>query len=144
MGDLVPILVIGIITWGIYRLFELFVRRKERMLIIEKISERLNPDDVQRSFEYPLYNLLNSGKKRQPFSTLKIALLLMGIGLGLVVSYLIQINTIDIMAVDYENWQLRRKTEEIVFLLNASGITIFGGLGLLIAYLIESRKTSNE
>ena len=34
-------LVVGFICLGIYALFELFVRRKERLLIIEKISERI-------------------------------------------------------------------------------------------------------
>ena len=35
-------LIMGIICAGIYGLFELFVRRKERLAIIEKIGERLD------------------------------------------------------------------------------------------------------
>ena len=32
-------LIVGIITLGIYRLFELMIRRKERLKIIEKIED---------------------------------------------------------------------------------------------------------
>lgn len=39
-------LVVGFICLGIYALFELFVRRKERLLIIEKISERMDIADL--------------------------------------------------------------------------------------------------
>ena len=35
-------LVVGIICAGIYGLFELFVRKKERLAIIEKISNNLD------------------------------------------------------------------------------------------------------
>ena len=38
-------LVVGFVCLGIYSLFELFVRRKERLLIIEKISERMDVTD---------------------------------------------------------------------------------------------------
>lgn len=38
---LVP-LVVGIITLGIYKLFELFVCKKERIIMIEKLGDKLS------------------------------------------------------------------------------------------------------
>ena len=38
--------IIGIITYGIYKLFELFVRKKERLNIIEKFGDKFNPTDL--------------------------------------------------------------------------------------------------
>lgn len=36
-------LIVGIVCAGIYRLFDLFVRKKERLTIIEKIGDQLDP-----------------------------------------------------------------------------------------------------
>ena len=36
-------LIVGIVCAGIYGLFELFVRKKERLAIIEKIGDKLEP-----------------------------------------------------------------------------------------------------
>ena len=35
-------LIFGIVTYGIYSLFELFVHKKERLMIIEKLSEKVD------------------------------------------------------------------------------------------------------
>ena len=48
-------LVVGFICLGIYALFELFVRRKERLLIIEKISERMDIADLGKRLSLPSY-----------------------------------------------------------------------------------------
>ena len=43
MMDFITIpLVVGTITLGIYKLFELFVCRKERIAMIEKLADRVN------------------------------------------------------------------------------------------------------
>ena len=36
-------IVVGIITLGIYKLFELFVGKKERLTMIEKLGDKLDP-----------------------------------------------------------------------------------------------------
>ena len=59
-------LVVGFICLGIYALFELFVRRKERLLIIEKISERMDIADLGKRLSLPSYSL-----PRFSFSSLK-------------------------------------------------------------------------
>ena len=75
-------LVVGFICLGIYALFELFVRRKERLLIIEKISERMDIADLGKRLSLPSYSL-----PRFSFSSLKTGCLLMGIGLGILVGF---------------------------------------------------------
>lgn len=66
-------LIVGIITLGIYKLFELFVCRKERLTMIEKIGSTIDASMVQDKFAF--------SEKNQPvFGTLKIACLLLGIG----------------------------------------------------------------
>ena len=40
-------LVVGIITYGIYSFFELIVRRKERIMFIEKIGEKFDTSLLQ-------------------------------------------------------------------------------------------------
>ena len=48
---LVP-LVVGIITLGIYKLFELFVCKKERIIMIEKLGDKFNMGDISGKFSF--------------------------------------------------------------------------------------------
>ena len=82
---LVPIFIVGIITLGIYRLFELFVRRKERMSIIEKLQNNVDPSVFANKFSLPL--LGQPGVKFPSSWPLRASLLLVGIGLGLLVGF---------------------------------------------------------
>ena len=41
--------ILAIITLGIYKLFELFVCKKERLTIIEKMGEKFTPDMLELS-----------------------------------------------------------------------------------------------
>ena len=40
-------LIMGIITLGIYKLFELFACRRERMAIIEKLGDKISAADLK-------------------------------------------------------------------------------------------------
>lgn len=121
--------IIGIITLGIYKLFELFVRKKERLTIIEKMGDKLHPsmlcDSVSflPSFEKPL---------NTSFITMRIACLLLGIGLGLLVGFFISqfYNLGDGQA--YNHSQIR----ETVY---GASVLLFGGLSLLVAFIVEMK-----
>lgn len=89
----------------IYGIFFLFIRKRERMALLER---GLDP----RSFE----------KESSNFSTLKYGLLLTGVGLGILLANII----VSIGAMG---------SEPAYF----SFITLFGGLALIIDYIIESR-----
>ena len=80
--------VMVIICAGIYGLFELFVRRNERMAIIEKIGDKLDASAFEGKLGLPSY------AKKFSFSSLKAGLLLAGVGLGLLIGFIINVNTI--------------------------------------------------
>ena len=69
---IIPPLVVGIITLGIYKLFELFVCKKERLLIIEKMGEKFTPNMLEHKINF-------SSRGNLSFSSLKWGCLLMGL-----------------------------------------------------------------
>ena len=126
-------LVVGFICLGIYALFELFVRRKERLLIIEKISERMDIADLGKRLSLPSYGL-----PRFSFSSLKTGCLLMGIGLGILVGFFCNL----IVAANSHSLDFRNEYEAIS-LANAIANS-FGGLGLIVAFVIETNMKKKE
>ena len=73
---LVPIGVLAIIFGCIYKLFELFVGRKERIMLIEKLQPEQLSHGVAGHLKFSTY-----------FTTLRTGCLLLGIGLGLITGY---------------------------------------------------------
>ena len=136
MMDFISIpLVVGIITLGIFRLFDLFVRKKERLAIIEKIGEKFEPSMVENKFSFPM---TNSGSGA--FGTLKIACLLLGIGAGLLIGYFICLNSI----AGYSTMDLQHNANEISGVVYGASVLLFGGLGLLVAFVIEMNYSKNK
>ena len=136
MMDFISIpLVVGIITLGIFRLFDLFVRKKERLAIIEKIGEKFDPSMVENKFSFPM---TNSGSGA--FGTLKIACLLLGIGAGLLIGYFICLNSI----AGYSTMDLQHNAYEISGVVYGASVLLFGGLGLLVAFVIEMNYSKNK
>ncbi|MCC8154968.1 MAG: hypothetical protein LIP01_12685, partial [Tannerellaceae bacterium] len=81
--SLVPPLVCGIIFFTVYRIIELFARRGERISIIEKLSENLDPSIMEKQIKS--MNYFN----KISFSSLKTGCLCIGLGLGLLIGYFI-------------------------------------------------------
>lgn len=125
------LIVLGI-TYGIYKVFELFVRRKERMVMIEKMSFSegiLAPPDVTKWFSPPI----------PTFGALRLGLLLAGLGLGLVIAVFMN---------SYLDWQnminaskLPNRHGEFLYI---ALMLLFGGLGLVIAYLMEQKNRKKD
>mgnify|MGYP007062590855 CR=1 FL=1 len=71
MGFLFSVpLVVGIVCAGIYGLFELFVRKRERLAIIEKIGDKLDASAFDGKLGLPNYMRnfsFSSFKGRVPF-----------------------------------------------------------------------------
>jgi hypothetical protein len=123
-------LVVGIITLGIYKLFELFARRRERLALIEKLGEKIDTSLFENKFTFPKFNV--NGSK---FGTLKVASLLLGVGLGLLVGFFIcQYYLVDTGKSEFYNniWELANVVYGACTLL-------FGGLGLLVAFILEMK-----
>ncbi len=81
-----------------------------------------------------IQNGMDPGLNRQqpyPYQTLKWGLFSMGLGIGLLLAYIL-----DHTAMNFEG----NDSEPIYFSL----LAIFGGLGLFLSYLIEKKETSGK
>ena len=120
--------VVGIITLGIYKLFELFVRKKERLIIIDKIGDKLTPDILNGKIDF------STNIPKFSSSALKFGCLFMGLGIGLLVAFAVHYNFADFV-------------ENAYYLRNAvygSCVLLFGGLGLLIAFIVELKVSKKK
>lgn len=113
---------------GFYKLFELFVCKKERLAIIEKMSEKFSPDMLENKINLPSVGNVS-------FSALKFGCLFMGLGVGLLVGYLICVTTIDGYVTSDVDWSWEVK--ELISIVYGACVLLFGGIGLLTAFLVE-------
>jgi hypothetical protein len=136
MLDFISIpLVVGICVAGTYGLFELFLRRKERLAIIEKIGDKLDAS----AFEGKV-SLMGSFPKLS-FSSLKAGCLLAGIGLGLLIGFFINIFAVGSNGVFADNdWHHR----EIIGTVYGASVLLFGGIALIIAFIIELKMSKKK
>ena len=115
------IIIVPVVFITFYWIIELFVHRRERLMIVEKLSQNQSVDLSQ------LDSFKNSGGI---FSGLKIGCLLCGLGLGFFVALGLSIALNSYM-----------KGHLFMFdFLSFGCILTFGGLGLIAAYLIERPK----
>ena len=120
-------LVCGIFVLGFYKLFELFVCKKERLLIIEKMGEKFTPDMLEHKISFSSIGSMS-------FSALKFGCLFMGFGLGLLAAFAIHYNFEDFL---FKKWEIQTT-------VYGASVLLFGGLGLLIAFLIELNINKNK
>ena len=127
MREIMGIAIVGIISATIYYLFELFARRRERLALIEKLTEIKNLGQVEGRID------LNFGKSSD-FSSwgLRGGCLLVGLGLGLLIGFLI-VNVFGL--IDFSNY----RQDDIRVVVFGGSLFLFGGLGLLIAFVLEMK-----
>ncbi|MCS2204457.1 DUF6249 domain-containing protein [Bacteroides thetaiotaomicron] len=136
MMDFITIpLVVGTITLGIYKLFELFVCKKERIIMIEKLADRVNTGEINSNLSLNL----NYSRSRFTFGSLKSGLLMLGIGLGLLVAYFICVNSVPGYTTS-QNWKVADRASVVY----GACVLLFGGAGLLTAFLIEMKIQKKE
>ena len=82
--------------------------------------------------------MTNSGNGA--FGTLKIACLLLGIGAGLLIGYFICLNSL----AGYSTMDLQHNAYEISGVVYGASVLLFGGLGLLVAFVIEMNYSKNK
>ncbi len=114
--------IMAIVFATIYGLFELFVRRKERLLIIEKFADRMDLAEMQKKASAQLLGF--------SFNALKAGSLLIGIGLGLLVGFFLA----NVTAVEWEDKGI----------LYGASVMLFGGLGLIVAFIIEIKLAKKK
>ncbi|MGM9759379.1 MAG: hypothetical protein ACI30I_04585 [Parabacteroides sp.] len=128
---LVPI-VVGIICVSLYGLFELILRRKERLAIIEKIDGKIDASTFEGRIGLPAYR----GWKLtfNTFTALKIGALLAGIGLGLLIAFFIHWSLMMSPLYYQQNQHFVREMIDVVY---GSLTLLGGGSGLIVAFIIE-------
>jgi hypothetical protein len=97
-----------------------YMANKERMAMIEKGMD---------------IGSFKAQSQSQPYKNLKWGLLLIGVGLGLFLAFVLDNSIFN----NANKWG-HKENEAIYFSL----IAIFGGLGLFISYLIEKKETLNK
>lgn len=106
----------------------------KRLTIIEKIGENLNASAFEGKLELP-----NFRGKQFSFGTLKISYLLLGIGLGLLIGFIINFLIIvnqKFLGVDPNEYYFRKEIMGVAF---GASVLLFGGLGLLTSFIIEMK-----
>jgi hypothetical protein len=127
--DFDVIFVVGFLVWGTYKIFELLVRKKERLAIIEKLT--LLPN-VESAKPIRLPNIVFE-KQDSGSWPLRISLLLIGIGLGCLCTFYTQM---------YYGWDTMRSFQRDMMF--CAFITLFGGIGLFIAFMIELNQKNKQ
>ncbi|MBR5611729.1 MAG: hypothetical protein IKW43_01155 [Bacteroidaceae bacterium] len=126
--------VCGMFIFGFLKLFELFVCKKERLLIIEKMGDKFTPDMLEHKINFSSVGKFSS-------TALKFGCLLMGLGLGLLIGYLICSTTLEGYA---EMESFNRSMRETVSIIYGACILLFGGIGLLTAFLVELKINKDK
>lgn len=125
----------GIGAYAFYKLIELYVRKKERLMIIEKLNmlDNINTQNINLS------NLFGEEKfLKNPYLALRIGSLLMGLGLGLLIGYLIAQLTFGYIA--EPNWNIR----ETISVIYGATTLFFGGMGLITGFIIETNMKRKQ
>lgn len=112
MIDITTIAVVGIIFSTIYGLFFLFVRRRERLTMMER---GVDP------------KMFYNEKPPLHYSSLKYGMLFIGVGAGILLANILTATT--------------TLHEEVAFF---SMIFLFGGIALVLNYIIEKREKSSN
>lgn len=122
MSDLVPIFIVWIVFYYTYKLIGLYARRKERLLMIEKMN-------VVGDLELPDKDVL-----KRSFTALRVGCLLIGVGVGLLIGVMVQTMLVN-AGYDMNQWP-DRKLFEMSF---TACVLLFGGIGLLVSYPLERK-----
>lgn len=146
MESLAPMVIVPAIIYGIYSIFELFVRRKERMAIIEKVAEGIDPTLLtsQLGMNKKTINIENKSAW-----TIRIGFLLLGIGLGVGIVALIDASTVQVSIKDYVELYLQNRDatyqinnapiRQAIAVMYPASAALFGGIGLIIAFFTERK-----
>ena len=132
-------LVVGLVTLGLYKFFELMICRRERRMIIEKLDGKELVDYVRMmpmGLGIPFAGLERPTRTEQlGFSSwaLRIGGLFAGIGFGLLLAFILVLTTRFFeLETSGSFWNLRNA-------LYGGSVLFFGGVGLITSYFVERR-----
>ena len=132
--DLAPIIIVPTIFYFTYKIFDSLIRKKERIMLLEKL-------DVSNLRELPSEEALNvlNYLPNKRFSGLRSGLLIVGIGFGLLVAWTLM----TIVYVEFESYiKESYRFREMLNIIYLAAPALFGGIGLVISYVIERNQKS--
>ena len=130
-------LICGIIFYFIYMIFELFARKDERIRLIEKMGQSLAP--IDSSLLKSQFSTLLPSFSKKSFTSLRIGCLFVGLGMGLLVGLFMCLN-IRSAGIPNDHWE----RDTFYSVSYGASVLLFGGLGLVISYIIESRSAKKD
>lgn len=143
VSDLTPIVIVPAIIYGTYSVFELYARRKERMAIIEKLSEGIDPSIIN---QFGAKNKIRINIENKSAWTIRIGFLLLGIGLGVALVSFIDLSFNQISIQEYIALERNARYEvhntpvrQAINVLYPAVAALFGGIGLICAFFMERK-----
>jgi hypothetical protein len=130
--ELVPIIIVPTVMYFTYKFLESLIRRKERMMIIEKLEfSNLQTLPLEANL-----NVLDYMPNKR-FSSLRTGVLIAGIGLGLIVAWVLAITLYPTLASNGDKYRMYRDMFNTIYL---AAPALFGGIGLIVSYVIERKQ----
>lgn len=124
--QITPILVCAIIFTALYKIIEIFVHKKERIILVDKL-EKL---DLSKENNLDFAKILGEGNKNW---ALRVGGLLLGIGSGVLIGYLIA------QASGLYTGDFSRVDRQQLTVIYSSCTLLFGGMGLLVSFFAERK-----
>ncbi|MDX9781833.1 MAG: hypothetical protein RBT35_02505 [Bacteroidales bacterium] len=128
-------LTFGIGAFAFYKVIELFVRKKERLMLVDKLNtlDNVNTNNINLSGLFGEVKALQN-----QFLTLRIGSLLMGLGFGLLIGYIIvQVSFGGLRDVSWE----MRQTQDVIY---GASTLLFGGMGLTAGFIAEMKMKNKK
>ena len=123
--------IVGIGVLGIYKLFELYARRRERLTIIEK-TDFMTKEPCRLA-------ALEGGSGWGQFFSLRLGSLLVGIGVGLLLGFMLASVTSPAGFNELYAAQRGSQAKELFSGIYGASVLLCGGLGLIVAFVLERR-----
>ena len=130
-------LVVGIVFFFTYMIFELFARRSERLNLIEKMGQSAAPIDP--SILKSQFSTLLPSLNKKSFTALRMGCLLTGLGIGLLIGLFICLYIRNTFVFEH-HWE-RDALNSVAY---GAPVLIFGGLGLIISYIVEKKDIKKD
>ena len=131
------IFVTGIVFFFIYKIVELFVRQKERRLMVEKMTE-ISPEMLQQNIN-SMKSIQNDSLMGRKFSTLRWGALLLGVGFGWLLSWILYLSQTDY--VNSLRWGFEKEAFQNSMMISTT--VLCAGIALIVVHFIE-RKAYKE
>ena len=117
-------------AYAFYKVIELFVRKRGRLLLIDKLNslENVNTTNINLS------EIFGEGKLfKNQYLTLRIGSLLMGLGLGLLIGFIIVNASMGRVS------DVSREMAQTQSVIYGASTLLFGGMGLIAGFIAEIR-----